>query len=234
MTERQNELERIRSVYDTAYPTKPQDRKYTWHPRNLVSVYYRQAQERALIALFNAYDIHIEQAKVLDIGCGKGAFLRFLASLGTHLANLHGLDLMSARIQMARDLSPPPVDFCVGNAEHLPYPDESFDLVSQFTVFSSVLDRAMRNCIAREMRRVLRTGGYILWYDMRRARSQTTRGIEAAEVRQLFPGCRSLTLQGLHPPYASSIVRRSWLLGTLWDLVPGIKKTHYIALLRKD
>jgi SAM-dependent methyltransferase len=230
---RQNELERIREVYDTVYRPDPGDRAYVWHPCNSVSVYYRQAQERALIALFNDHDIALQEVQVLDIGCGAGGFLRFLAGLGAQPGNLHGVDLMPYRIKQGRTLSPASMDLQIGNAEVLPYPDQRFDLVSQFTVFTSILDDQMQRNVAGEMTRVLKQGGYVLWYDFRKGSNLTTRGVEVDKIRQLFPTYTILALRGLHPPRASSIARRSWFLCELWDRVPGLKKTHYLALLQR-
>lgn len=229
-----DDIQRIQQVYSTTYRPDPQDRSYIWNPRNPVSVYYRQAQERALVALFDDFDLPLDTLAVLDVGCGGGGFLRFLASLGAPPHNLHGLDLMPHRIEQARSLCPPGVDLRAGDAQSLPYPDAHFDLVSQLTVFSSVFDPQIRAKIAGEMRRVLKPGGYVLWYDMRVGNTKTTRGVEAAEIRLLFPGCRRLALRPLHPPRAAQIARRSWLLAELWDRVPGPKKTHYLALLQKS
>jgi len=228
-----DDLQRIRQVYATTYRPDPRDRAYPWHPRNPISVYYRQAQERALIRLFNDFDLPVEQFTVLDVGCGSGGFLRFLASLGASPAKLHGIDLMPYRIEQAQVLCPPGVRLQTASADALPYPNGSFDLVSQFTVFSSIFDAALRAHIAAEMSRILAEGGYLLWYDMRIGNGQTTRGIQPAEIRQLFAGLHLLSLRPLHPRRAASIARRSWLLAELCDQLPGLPKSHHLALFQK-
>jgi hypothetical protein len=43
--------------------------------------------------------------------------------------------------------------------------EQSFDLVTQFTVFGSLLDNQLR-LVAAEMHRVLKPGCLILWYDL--------------------------------------------------------------------
>jgi len=53
------------------------------------------------------------------------------------------------------------IDFRCGNAEELPYEDESFDIVMQFTVFTSILDNEMKIRIAKEMLRVLKPKGIL-------------------------------------------------------------------------
>ena len=42
-----------------------------------------------------------------------------------------------------------------------------FDIVMQYTVFTSVLDYEVKKRIAREMVRVSKKNGSIIWYDMR-------------------------------------------------------------------
>lgn len=227
-----DEIERIRNLYSTQYRPDPYDRSYTWHPRNNISIYYRQAQERAIIKLLNDFNLAIESFRSLDVGCGGGLFLRFLASLGAPPGNLAGIDLMPNRIEDARTVSPVQVDFQVGNAEHLPFPNSSFDLVSQFTMLSSILDNDVRMNVAKEMVRVLKSEGYILSYDFRED-GPNSHGMDKNEIIRHFPGCRNIAIHPLHPPYASRLARRSIFLCELWDHIPGIGRTHDLILLQK-
>lgn len=68
--------------------------------------------------------------RVLEIGCGDGRLTRRLARLG---AVIEAIDpdpasIRAARRQMLRRLAKA-ARFHVGEAEHLHYPDESFDRV---------------------------------------------------------------------------------------------------------
>lgn len=231
--ETRDEITRIREVYSTVYHQSAEDYTYTWHPRNPVSVYYRQAQEAALVDLFNAHDLQLEEMMILDVGCGKGSLLRYLLSLGARPERLFGVDLMPYRIADARLNSPSSMHFSIGLGQALPYPTARFDLISQFTVFSSIFDLEMQCRIAAEMIRVLKPGGHVLWYDMRYARSVTTCGIERATVESLFSSCMPVTLHKLHPPFAAALARRSHFLTELWTSIPGPRKTHYLALFQK-
>jgi len=228
-----DEIERIRKVYSEPVRKGFVHQEFPWHPRNPIFIYYRQAQERGLISLFNQCGFPLKNMRVLDIGCGYGGFLRFLGSLGVPPENLHGIDLMPERIEEARKISPLGINYQIGNAEQLPYPDQSFELVCQFTVFSSVLDHQSRRRIAREMVRVLKQGGHTLWYDMRRSKGSVTRGIERGEIHSLFQTCSLKFLHPLHPPFASRFAKRSIFLCELWDHLSVFKKTHYLALLLK-
>ena len=107
-----NEIDRLRQMYATQYNPDPQDRNYIWHPLNPISIYYRQAQERAIADLLRRNELSLPNLNVLDIGCGNGGLLRFLASLGIPPKQLNGIDLMDYRITMARQLAPPGMTLC--------------------------------------------------------------------------------------------------------------------------
>lgn len=68
---------------------------------------------------------------VLDVGCGAGAFLRMVAAQG---ARAFGIDASEALLALARERVPD-ADLRVGDMEHLPYADDTFDLVTGFTAF---------------------------------------------------------------------------------------------------
>jgi len=96
--------------------------------------------------------------RVLDVGCGTGIVAVSAARCG---AKVSGLDLSPALLERARsnaDTAAVAVDFVEGDAEKLPYPDASFDVVlSQFGHMF-----APRPAIAvQEMLRVLKAGGRI-------------------------------------------------------------------------
>jgi SAM-dependent methyltransferase len=122
----------------------------------------------------------------------------------------------------------------VANAVRLEFPEASFDLVHQSTVFSSILDADVRMQIAREMLRVLKPGGSVLWYDffVKNPRNLDVQGMSKKEILRLFPNCdvilRRVTLA---PPLARALAPRSWLLGTFLTML-RILNTHYLALVR--
>jgi ubiquinone/menaquinone biosynthesis C-methylase UbiE len=228
-----DEIERLRNMYATQYNPDPQDRNYIWHPLNPVSIYYRQAQERAMAELFRRNDLNLSKLNVLDIGCGNGGLLRYLASLGISPNQLSGIDLMIHRITAAHRLAPPGTTLLVGNAETLPYPEQCFDLVVQFTVFSSILDAQLRQSVATEMMRVLKRGGQVLWYDMYKTRNTSLHSMTISEISQLFPGMEVRYLQRLHPIYVTRILSYGRFLTTLWENLPGLPMTHYLILFQK-
>jgi SAM-dependent methyltransferase len=88
---------------------------------------------------------------VLDIGCGTGLFLLMAAQRG---ARISGLDASEPFLAIARERSPEG-DLRTGEMEELPYPDQSFDLVTGFNSFQFAASpvRALQ-----EARRVLKPG----------------------------------------------------------------------------
>ena len=122
-----------------------------------------------------------------------------------------------------------------GNAATLEFADESFDLVLQFTLFSSVLSVQMKRQIAREMLRVLKRGRHIVWYDffMNNPFNPDVSGIGKREIRELFSGCRATFRRlTLAPPLARGLGHISPVLCDL-ALRSGLLSTHYLAFLQK-
>jgi SAM-dependent methyltransferase len=92
--------------------------------------------------------------EVLDVGCGTGVFLRMCADLG---AVVSGLDAAKSLLALAQTRVPE-ADLRLGDLEVLPYPDDSFDLVTGFTSFFFADDMVTA---LREAGRVARPGAPI-------------------------------------------------------------------------
>ena len=145
-----------------------------------------QERERRILAMLAAQGmLPLTDRSILEIGCGTGAWLRDFVKWGATPANLVGMDLLEERIEQARRLCPPGVRVSTGSATELDHPDASFDIVLQATVFTSILDATIRAAVAREMLRVLRPGGMILWYDfhVNNPRNPDVRKVDARELR---------------------------------------------------
>jgi ubiquinone/menaquinone biosynthesis C-methylase UbiE len=89
--------------------------------------------------------------RVLDLGCGTGVFLRMCADRG---ADVTGLDAAEGLLAIARERVPE-ADLRLGDLQALPYPDDSFDLVTGFTSFFFAEDIV---AALREAGRVARPG----------------------------------------------------------------------------
>ena len=175
----------------------------------------------------------LDRAQILDVGCGQGHWLLELLMWGATVSRLHGIDLLPERIVQARERLAG-AELRSGDARVLPWADAAFDLVTQFTVFSSILDAAVQQKIAREMLRVLRPGGRILWYDTRRSNPRRpVRGVSRKDIRRLFPGCKFSFLNAtLAPPLARRVAPNSWALAFALERLP-FAKTHLAAVITK-
>jgi SAM-dependent methyltransferase len=74
---------------------------------------------------------------VLDCGCGAGRFARMAADRGGRVA---GIDAAQQLITIAAERTPEG-DFRTGDLEALPWPDDSFDVVTGFSSFQFADDK---------------------------------------------------------------------------------------------
>lgn len=176
----------------------------------------------------------LENKMILDVGCGSGGWLRDFMHWGASPQHLFGVELLSERVRDAKRLNPN-FNLIQANGEGLPFGDRRFDIVVQSTMFTSILDTGTRERVAREMVRVLKNDGVILWYDFRynNPGNPDVRGVGRQLIGSLFPGCRiDLRSVTLVPPLARAIAPFSWLLCQLLEQLP-ILRTHYLGVIRK-
>jgi SAM-dependent methyltransferase len=120
---------------------------------------------------------------VLDIGCGVGRIARYLCDYLDDAAHYEGFDVIEEPVTWCREnitpmfpnfkfrfeplfnseYNPDPTLASAGQFR-FPYPDESFDFVCAFSIFTHLLPDETRNYL-RETARVLRQGGisYNTW-----------------------------------------------------------------------
>jgi hypothetical protein len=117
----------------------------------------------------------------------------------------------------------------------MPFPSEFFDLLIQFTSFTSILEEGARKAVALEIHRVLAPRGSFLWYDFMfdNPRNPDVKGIKPAEIRRLFPGYKMVGGRiTLAPPLGRIVARVSYSLYHLFAQIRPLC-THYICLLQK-
>jgi len=221
---------RIQEVYAKRHG----DGRYSWFsPGHLFMI---QERERRLLGLLKKKNLApLESKTVLEVGCGTGYWLRQFINWGVRPRNIQGIDLLADRVDEARRLCPENVRVDCGSATNLKYGDSTFDLVLQSTVFSSVLDRSVRQQIASEMLRVVKADGAIIWYDFQvnNPRNPDVLGVKKQEIIQLFPNCRIDLLRiTLAPPLVRKLALVSWLACVLLERVT-VLNTHYLGVIRK-
>jgi SAM-dependent methyltransferase len=229
----ETELDRIRAEYEArdAAATSP----YRWDNPGYVA--YMQIVERALLKAFREADVRLGGARVLDVGAGSGYFLHRLQEYGAGEA--HGIDLMEDRVAEGQRRYPT-LNLRAGSATALPYGDGEFDLVTQFTCLSSILDDDVRLAVAQEMRRVARD--WVLSFDMRGMRvnslrrrpdeqSTPTVGIDERELRRLF-GEPALVRRAALPLEIAERLRGNTLLTQAVASLPPLR-SHLLGLWRQ-
>lgn len=225
------DLKRLSSAYEERERrARTPDAYSLFNESHLFAIQQRQRQVLSLLK--KAGLSSLAGCQVLEVGCGKGGVLAEFLAYGAPPASLHGLDLIHSRVVEARQKLPA-LAILRADGQSIPYRSRSFDCVLQFTAFSSVLAADVRQRIAREMLRVLKNTGIILWYDFwLNPVNAHTRGIRPREIRELFPQCAAhLRRVTLAPPLARRLVPFSWPLALLLEKL-SILNTHYLALIR--
>lgn len=123
-------------------------------------------RELAAAAVEQAATVLGPQSEVLDSGCGNGWWLRQLAEEGVPVDQLHGVDLIGPRVEAARRTLPG-ADVQKSDIRHLPYSSGRFDLVTSFTVLSSLPNPKEVTGAIEELWRVVAPGGLMLIYEPR-------------------------------------------------------------------
>jgi SAM-dependent methyltransferase len=104
-------------------------------------------------------------ARVLELGCGTGEFTRRVAPSG---AEVVALDISGDLLARARAKVGAQARFARGNAEVLPFRDGAFDVVYG----CSILHHLAVEVALREVRRVLRPGGRLVFSEPNLANPQ--------------------------------------------------------------
>lgn len=191
---------------------------------------------------------------MLDVGSGTGINLLEAARVFAPTRQLCGIDISPGMVSVAQAKASAlgiPAQFTVGDAESLPYPDNTFDLV----LCNSVLHWFRnRNAAVREIARVLRPGGQVAvicaaapgfteWLELMHGLMRTVTGRAssqplpqlptAAEVAGLFR-TNGLLLQFLSNPTQTQritdpdgFIRLMSVVAPPWaaDLTPGQQTT---------
>lgn len=125
---------RLAEVYDETEPH--------FRPENQAKVKARLAEIRARSG----------GGRLLDVGCGTGFILRLAVDI---FERVDGIDITPEMLARIPDLGPK-VTIQLAEAEQLPFPDNTFDVVTAYSVFDHLVDYRIA---LREIARVLRPGG---------------------------------------------------------------------------
>lgn len=226
------DLQRLKDEYASREVRLAGDNRYSiFNPAYLFAVQQRQ---RSVLSALHVYGVNnLSNRSLLEVGCGSGGVLLEFLSYGIKPRNVYGIDLLPNRLIEAHDRLPYSKLICA-NGENLPYPGFYFDFVLQYTAFSSILDNEVKSNIAKEILRVLKPDGMVLWYDFWiNPNNPQTRGIRPKEIQSLFPNCKikfhKITLA---PPITKRLVPISWSTATFLEELK-LLNTHYLAVIQK-
>ena len=223
-----SEAERIREIF--ANRKDPGE-----GPLDLFRLYEHQERQQSLVFFFREIGLSsLNGLRILDVGCGSGGQLRRLTDFGAQPENCIGIDLFRPSLAAARRQNPN-ITFLEGSAAELPFASGELDLVFQFTVFTSVLDARIRRAMASEVHRVLRPGGYFIWYDFLYSnyKNPNVRGIGRGEIGDLL---RAFHLRfqkvTLAPPIGRKASKISPALYRFLAAIP-LLRTHCFCFAQK-
>ena len=158
-TDPSDEAARVKRTYD-AYASDPAQRR-RWSAESPGNAAIRAELVQSVYA--TAQDALLGSQRVLDAGCGTGWWLRTLEENPRITAELHGLDLLTARVAAAQEKAPR-ASISVGDVRSLPFAEGSFGVVSLFTVLSSLAGPAdIRQALAEARRVLVPRGALLIW-----------------------------------------------------------------------
>lgn len=231
-----NEEQRIKKVY-AKRDYKQKDTLYSWDHVDAIYTSFRMNLTWTKAFLKGGFS-NLAELEILDVGCGSASWLRVLVEWGAMPARLHGIDLLKNRIHKAKLLSPSDMDLRVASAWPLEFPDNSMDLCSASTVFSSILDQEGRKSLALEMVRVVKPKGWLMIFDyaISDPRNPDTIAIGRNEINRLFP--KQIIQKTYRLILAPPILRKIpgsllWLAHALEVIFPFLC-THRLYLLKKN
>jgi len=122
----------------------------------------------AVVSKELANSVNLKGASILDVGCGLGGPCRMLAA--DYNCETTGIDLSNEYIRTAKALSKllnldRKTTFVQGDATNLPFEDNTFDVIWTQHVQMNIPNK---ETFYSEISRVLKVGGYFLYYDILR------------------------------------------------------------------
>ena len=103
------------------------------------------------------------ETKVLDVGCGAGFLSNDLARNGLHVT---GVDLSGERLKVAKKYDETKsVHYQIADAYKLPFPDQSFDVLTAMDFLEHVEDPKL---VIKEFSRVLKPNGIFIFHTFNR------------------------------------------------------------------
>lgn len=157
-------------------------------------------------------------AVVLDVGCGGGGALRDMASLFTY-AKLFGIDYSPDMVLLAKKVNKELIEkgrmeITQGSVSSLPYPDDTFDLVTAFEAYYFWPDLGHD---LQEIKRVLKPGGSLLLaneaYKNDKFQDRNRKWAAWVDIRVHSPQdyCQFLMVAGFENIEIHEVIAKNWI-----------------------
>lgn len=194
--------------------------------------YAQSERELKYIEIIRSRFDEIGDKTFLEIGAGGGINLFTFKKMGFQWQNIHANELLADRFALLK-ASFPNIKLYEGDACEMELSlNNSFDIVFQSTVFTSILDADFKQKLAHKMWSMLKPGGIVLWYDFAfdNPQNKDVKGIKRKEIKTLFKVAKRITFYRttLAPP----IGRRVKKLYPFFNLFPFLR-THLVAVIEK-
>ncbi len=139
---------------------------YETDPPMAISLAPEDEPDRACIQLYHhvGMQVNFHRKNVLEVSCGHGGGASYLTR-AQKPASYTGIDLNPTGIQFCKNRHPlEGLEFIQGDAQNLPFPENSFDAVINIEASHCYPDFPR---FLAEVARVLKPGGYFLYADFR-------------------------------------------------------------------
>jgi len=195
-----------------------------------------QEKERAIIKWIKWAGIEpLEGKKILEVGCGTGTNIIQFIRLGFDPSKITANELIEERVAILRTRLPNSVNILPGNAAELNLLSNSFDIVFQSMVFTSILDESMRKSLAKKMWTLAKPGGGVLWYDFiyNNPVNKDVKKVTFSEVKNFFPeGIIKKKKITLAPPLSRIFTKIHPNFYNFLNAFP-ILRTHILCWIKK-
>tara|TARA_Y100001980_G_C14554954_1_gene342502 strand:+ start:2392 stop:3090 length:699 start_codon:yes stop_codon:yes gene_type:complete len=227
------EKNRINEVYENYLLNKEDCKK--WSSQNYGNSLIENEKLELIKKFVDPLALLNKTENILDIGCANGRTISLIKKIGFVENIIYGVDLRENRLNDAKILYPKSKFKCM-DARYLSFPNNSFDIVSIFTVFSSIIRKIDRIKVATQIDRVLKPEGIVIFYDLRYGNpfNYNVIGIKYSEIDELFPGYKKkIKPVTLLPPISRMIGRKAKFLYNWFSKISSLK-THYLGIMTKD
>lgn len=226
-----NEKKRIQNVYKD-YMNPQYSKK--WSNVNIGNRYMRTEIIKLLSEILTSPRNNLSDKKILEIGCAGGDIIQLLIDLGAEEKNISGIDIRQNRLKDCKKIFPKSkINYM--DARKLNFDDNSFDVITVFTFFSSLLNENYQNEVSSELIRVLKPKGIIVYYDFRYDNpfNPNVIGINKNKLMCFFKNMSiDINLITLIPPLARSLGVLNRFLYSGLSFFPFLK-SHYLAIVQK-